>query len=274
MSRFKQYLGSALIALLFAGCTEDVPLPPGISGDASSEANGDGDGDGDADAGCDENSAQTCDCDGGATGIAVCSNGHLGACTACVAESTGSSRCVPGTYVGHSMGTYSGGGAFWGLIPGWNVNTKNGIVLRLSNADEGSEFSEVNSGCLEARLPDGGLDTTAGGLLTGTVDCSTGRLDAVLRNYGERPTGLTLALERWYARGVVHATYDPATHSFNGTWEQHEPPDAFNMVAGGSGTLTIAEADAGVSDEGRKGTTFEECWGFAFPDEKFPDAGP
>jgi hypothetical protein len=225
----------------------------------------------DSGAPCEEGATLGCECDGGA-GTMTCRAGAYGPCAACVRQSSAPLLCVPGTYVGQATGTYNGG--IPGVISGFQVATKNGLVFSLArNSQAGDEFAGVNSGCVRGLYADGGaVDTSSGGLITGSVDCSSGRFDGVLRNTYTAADAL-LRPVRVYQKGSIHAQYDANTRAFRGSWDEHEPANKlFGDVPGGGGTWSATLSDAGMLDAGAE-TTFKDCWGFDFPDNLFPDSG-
>jgi hypothetical protein len=108
--------------------------------------------------------------------------------------------------------------------------------------------------------------------LTGTVDCATGKFKGEVRGTYSAPSicNLGTAVDQYFLKGPVTATFDPKTRSFiDGTVLIYEPPSLIPLgePAGGSGTWHAAlDTDAGVPQ-----STGEDCLGgVAFQDFDIP----
>lgn len=145
-----------------------------------------------------------------------------------------SGSCEPGNYDGTFVGLYSSGLTFvnapipvfalgTGLTPGLNFTleqTADGETLRIANGKM--------TGTADGLFP-------FNGSITGTLNCSTNRFEAVLDGYYSLGVD---GVGKFHFKGPLLAVYDPATHTMtSGTWEVVEyDPKPVLPGAGGGGT--------------------------------------
>jgi hypothetical protein len=199
-------------------------------------------------------------------------------------------KCVPGHYEGSFEMTYTPGPAgFCGIATLFGGSGSGKFAFDLESSGS-VEFLSVGNGCVHAQsdsvdagLVQIGAEIFAKGVpmhavLSGTVDCTTGRLQGELRGTYRSTSvcGLGLAEDDFFFKGPFVGTFDPESGRFtDGTLTLHEPPVAFALAGepGGSGTWQAAlqAADAGApsvtqSDAG-------DCLGgVVFEDFELPEA--
>jgi hypothetical protein len=213
----------------------------------------------------------------------------ISACEACGEQQKEApdSRCPAGRYEGVLLGDYTPAAA--GACGLFNLfgGTGQGVFrFAVGERDGGASAPVASIRCdLWLADPDAGVDAgviiiDAGGvslvpsygLLTGSVDCNTGELNAELRGTYRSTSLCTLGIleEDYYFKGDVSALFDPATRSFVGRYEVHEPRAALGPSPGGSATFSVPRvAAAPLLDDASA-----DCFGGrSFPEHLF-DAGP
>lgn len=188
-----------------------------------------------------------------------------------------SSACRPGWYVATMEGNYRAGaagvsGVVGPLLQEWANFELGGVMQFELRANGRLNVLEIAEACMRMATLDGGIADNTGGSFSGSFDCLTGQLDAVLRGYYKSPSLDTLGTTEitTFFRGPLTASYLPSRQAFvDGTWAVREPAVLLGDAPGGEGSWSAQLAgDASLPLAG------DDCWrGVSFDDSKFGDAG-
>jgi hypothetical protein len=163
------------------------------------------------------------------------------ACDACVGggpapccEGEGLGPCAPGHYTGeYVMPSYLPVAAgLCGLLPVFGGSTRGGYAFSLDGERDGGTLVIAPSrSCVDLTVYDDAGSATDGGTLppvlslSGTVDCTSGRLEAEVRGYYHTISVCeTAKADDFSVKGTMTADYDPVRRAFvGGVIDLHEP---------------------------------------------------
>ena len=240
-------LGSALLcgAFCLSACGEGGDTG-GTGMPTVADPNGDTGGE------CVEGSLQGCNCTSGLAGTQTCTGNAWGQCVCNVVTSQSDGSVLPplerlckaGYYTGTFEGQYWSGVfdfGFGSLLPvpvvaqATGTNPGLGLTLEAKEMAIGEEFSTyaVQDGCVIGNADAFGLSNPFVGVLTGELDCDTGRFEGSLKGYYNLlTTGITYPFE-----GPVSAQY-MNEELRDGMWDVKEHMMSDN-APGGSGSWSV-----------------------------------
>ncbi|MFT3925565.1 MAG: hypothetical protein QM778_23700 [Myxococcales bacterium] len=251
---------TCILSLALASCTPTALHPLVVDTDAGVMET-----EPDAEVGCEDGSQVVCACDHGGVGMRTCQDGEFAECEACMDAGSENQKlkCVAGIYRGHIEGMYKGG--IPGVVTLTTIPIAGDFRLNLTPPEIG-EFATVGDACITFQASDAGTSSKHAAVhVSGSIDCTTGELNAVLRG---KYTVDFINAEGFYM-GTFKAKYDPETKSFkDGVWVGDEPPDWLGDKAGGGGTFDAMLTDEPASHD-PEAEDVNLCLGSTFPEQNF-----